>query len=385
MASENIYSLLFFFKAPKVVRFESVWIATFSSFVKLSLTIGCIYLMCQRSSYQIFDRSPISAVTVKVKPSPNCSRNSSTMRYFPKYNCIQSLYDVNDFILPATENSAVSITTRITEVEHTLKSCDNTTSGTKKSNCSSINATLIHSCFEKSRCILPPFYRDEYENGTIGRTQQLYWFNFSTTPEKINYQALDYILFVKNFVEFPQLGLARDNLAPDIVKKNYTNNCEYHPIDHPLCPKFRILKILEMIENDPDEYESMFMYGSLIEIKISWKCNLDRRSEPCEPKYLFQRLDVKPYRDNPYDPGSNFMTSRHFFRPKGRELHRVHTTIYNLHIIVSVTGEVGKFDLFQTTTSIGSFLVIGIFGTGTIVCDLIAAFFTNFKRVKYDR
>ncbi|CAF4422824.1 unnamed protein product, partial [Adineta steineri] len=59
------------------------------------------------------------------------------------------------------------------------------------------------------------------------------------------------------------------------------------------------------------------------------------------------------------------------------------THIYNLHIVVSVTGEAGRFDLFQTTTSIGSFL--GIFGTGAIVCDLFATFVTNFKRVRYER
>jgi hypothetical protein len=47
-----------------------------------------------------------------------------------------------------------------------------------------------------------------------------------------------------------------------------------------------------------------------------------------------------------------------------------------------VTGEAGRFDLFQATTSIGSF--IGIFGTGSIVCDLLARFITNFKRVRYD-
>jgi hypothetical protein len=168
----------------------------------------------------------------------------------------------------------------------------------------------------------------------------------------------------------------------DIKTKHNLRTCEYDPIENPLCPKFRISKILEMIEPDVREYERMFFYGSLIEIKISWKCDLDRGLKCCKPFYEFERLDVKPFEENPFDPGSNFLTSRHFFRPNDSELHRVHTQIYNLHIIVSVTGEAGRFDLFQTTTSIGSFL--GIFGTGSIVCDLIAAFITNFKRVKYD-
>ncbi len=367
-----------------MVRFESKWIASLSLIVKLSLAITCLYLMFQRSSYQIFDRSPISAVTIKVKPSSYCSSNPSIMDQFPEYNCTQSLYDVNDFILPPTENSAVSITTRMTEVKHVLRYCDNTTIGKKQNINSTENPIRLHQCYNKSRCILPPFYREQFENETMVKTQ-LCWFKSSDKIEKRNYQALDYVLFIKHFVEFPQLGLVRDNLKLDIVaNKGYINNCEYEPkINHSLCPKFRISKILEMVEEDPKEYEKMFHYGSLIEIKISWECNLDRRLELCNPHYKFQRLDIKPYQDNPYDPGSSFLTSRHFFRPNSNQLHRVHTTIYNLHIVVSVTGAVGKFDLFQTTTSIGSFL--GIVGTGTIVCDMIAAFFTNFKTVKYDR
>jgi hypothetical protein len=102
----------------------------------------------------------------------------------------------------------------------------------------------------------------------------------------------------------------------------------------------------------------------------------------CEPVYEFQRLDLQPYEDNPFEPGSNFFVSRHFYQPNDHELHRIHTRIYNLRIIVSVTGAAGRFDLFQTTTSIGSFL--GIFGTGSIVCDLLAAFISNFRRIKYD-
>jgi hypothetical protein len=298
----------------------------------------------------------------------------------PSY-CTQSLYDVNDFILPAVENSAVTIITRTIEIQHVLRLCDNRTSTKQHVPLSSSNVSM-HRCAHTAHCILPPFYRYENYNETNDGQLPLCWVRSPSIQMKRNYQALNYILFIKHFVEFPLLGLVRHNVLPDLVDKKYLDTCEYDPNEHPLCPKFRILKILQMIESNPHEYERMFFYGSLIEIKISWKCNLDRHLEYCEPQYQFQRLDIEPYEENPYDPGSSFLTSKHFFRPNSRELHRIHTKIYNLHIIVSVTGEVGRFDLFQTTTSIGSFL--GIFGTGTIVCDLIAAFFTNFKSVKYD-
>ena len=123
--------------------------------------------MCQRSSYQIFDRSPISAVTIKVKPSLTCSNNLSIMHYLPDYNCQQSSYDVNDFVIPPAENSATSIATRIVEIEHILKFCDNTTiSEIQNGNLSSTHVTSIHKCHDKKRCILPPAYRYQYENET---------------------------------------------------------------------------------------------------------------------------------------------------------------------------------------------------------------------------
>ncbi|CAF1162836.1 unnamed protein product [Rotaria sordida] len=377
------------YETEKVVRFESKWIGILSLIVKLSLAIGCLYLMFQRDSYQIFDRSPISVVTIKVKQSTNCSNNISIIRNIFNYNCTKSLYDVSDFIIPATENSAVSVTIRMIETEHVLKYCNDTIIKNTQQYSSLYNLS-IHKCSHQSRCILPPMYRyndddddddnDEYEN--ILNEGKLCWFKVLPTYERLNHQALDYILFIKHFVEFTQLGLVRHNLASDVITTDYLNRCEYDPDKYPLCPKFRILKILQMIETNPHEYELMFLHGSLIEIRITWRCNLDRELKYCEPVYEFQRLDIRPYEANPYDPGSNFLTSRHFFLPNGRELHRIHTHIYKLHIIVSVTGEAGRFDLFQTTTSIGSFL--GIFGTGSIVCDLIATFITNFKRVKYD-
>jgi hypothetical protein len=362
--------IVFSISAPKMVHFEAKWIGSLSLIIKLSLAIGCLYLMCQRNSYQIFDRSPISAVTIKVKQGSYCSSNSSIRQYFTKYNCTKSLFDVTDFILPSTENSAVSITTRIVEIEHILKYCNSTM---MKKNPTKYSSLTIHKCYHRSRCILPPFYRYEYDHEDRFDKQELCWFPLPLRNARFNYEALDYIIFIKHFVEFTQLN---------VLTTDYLDKCEYDAYEHPLCPKFRLLKILEMIETNPNEYEFMFYYGSLIEIKISWKCNLDRALKFCEPIYEFERLDIQPYDENPYDPGSNFLISKHFFRPNDRQLRRLHAHIYNLHIIVSVTGEAGRFDLFQTTTSIGSFL--GIFGTGAIVCDIIAAFLINLKQVKYD-
>ncbi|CAF5036230.1 unnamed protein product, partial [Rotaria sp. Silwood1] len=217
----------------KVVRFEAKWIGLVSLIVKLSLAISCLYLMFQRDSYQIFDRSPISAVTIKVKQSSICSNNISLIRNIFTYNCSKSLYDVNDFIIPSTENSAVSITTRMVEIQHILKYCNDTIIQNSEQYSSLYNSS-IHQCSHKARCILPPFYRsddndddNEYEN--ILNKEKLCWFRLLPTYERLNYQALDYIIFIKHFVEFTQLGLIRHNLVPDIITTDYLNTCEYDP------------------------------------------------------------------------------------------------------------------------------------------------------------
>lgn len=373
---------IFIFSAPKMVHFEKKWIGFLSLFIKLILGFTCLYLMFQRDSYQIFDRSPISAVTIKVKQSTFCSNTSFILKHYLKYDCSKLLYDVNDFIIPATENSAVSITTRIVEIEHILKYC-NETMVTENSNITSSPKGIIYRGDSETRAILPPLYRNnKHDHEDIFKNEKLCWFRLPSTPPRFNYDALDYIIFIKHFVEFTQLKLIRDNLMTDSKPKDYLENCEYDPYTDPLCPKFRLLKILQMLHTSPHEYELIFFYGSLIEITISWKCNLDRNIKYCEPYYEFQRLDIQPYQKNPYEPGSHFLTSRHFFRSNSPELHRIHTHIYNLHIVVSVTGEARKFDLFQTTTSIGSFL--GIFGTGALVCDFLAGFVRHLNQVKYD-
>lgn len=332
--------------------------------------------MFQRDSYQFFDRSPITAVTVKVKQGSYCSNRTIIFQYFPAYNCTKSLYDVNDYILPATENAAVSITTRMEDTEHILKECHHskTLPG---------YTSFAHQCYHESRCILHPFYRTKHDPDSFYKKRKLCWFLSPKQTIRWNYEALDYIIFIKHFIEFPLIGLVRHNLESHMITTNYLNTCEYDRKNHSLCPKFRVLKILQMVEPDPAKYHSMLFYGALIEIRISWKCDLDRSIKHCEPIYQFHRLDLQPYSSNPYDPGSNFLTSKHFFRSNNRQLHRIHTKIYKLHIIVSVTGEAGRFDLFQTTTSIGSFL--GIIGTGAIVCDILASSLSNFKRVKYDK
>lgn len=339
--------------------------------------------MWEAPSYQIFARSPISAVTIKVKFSGTCSRNSTLMSLFSEYNCTQSSYDVNDFIIPPTENSAISITTRITEIEHELRACNISTKRNRFYRKYALNnPAQKHSCNNDAQCILPPHYRDEYEKNLTNKTE-LCWFKLIEKPPKINYQAFDYVLFVKNYVEFTTPNFYLSNINSSVIPKSKIEDCEYDPKENPFCPKFRIIDILERIEDNATEHQSMFTNGSLIEIKINWQCNLDHNSKHCKPQYAFKRLDVRPFSANPFNPGSTFITSNHFFVENDQVLHRIHRNIYNLHIIVSVTGEVGKFDLFQTTTSIGSF--VGIFSAGTIACDLVAAFFTNFKRVKYDR
>ncbi|CAF4519808.1 unnamed protein product, partial [Didymodactylos carnosus] len=165
------------YETPKVVRFKSTSVAFLSHIIKLLLAVYCILLMFQQNSYQIFDRSPISAVTIRIKVSPNCSNHLN-------YSCTDPKDDAVDFIVPPQENSAISIVTRVIETEYVLRTCNK------------IDRINEHNCSVKQQCVIPPYYRQLLEK-TNQTLPPLCWHKFPSRT-KNNYDALSYVLFIKN-------------------------------------------------------------------------------------------------------------------------------------------------------------------------------------------
>ena len=114
--------------------------------------------------------------------------------------------------------------------------------------------------------------------------------------------ALNFTIFIKNFIEFPRFNVIRKNIE---ASASYLKRCNYDPVMHKTCPIFRVGTLLDIIE--PSQYEQMHMLktGGVIRVKIHWNCDLDKKLAYCKPEYSFGRLD-SPYREKSFSYGFNF-------------------------------------------------------------------------------
>ncbi|CAF4932745.1 unnamed protein product, partial [Rotaria socialis] len=172
--------------------------------------------------------------------------------------------------------------------------------------------------------------------------------------------ALDFRIFIKNFIEFPVFGVKHKNMVADLKP------CVFHPTDDKDCPIFPLDYIVNQAENDSNERDLMLQYGGVIGVKLNWICNLDRNIKMCKPQYSFARLDV-PYREKPFSVGFNFRYASTWKHERGQ--FRTLTKVYGLRFIIATSGKAGKFDFITLSLNIGS--LVGIFGLATFVCDII--------------
>ena len=114
--------------------------------------------------------------------------------------------------------------------------------------------------------------------------------------------AVNFTIFVKNFIEFPRFKVIRKNIQANAT---YLKQCNFDKTDHRTCPIFRVGTILDMVEADTTEQTNMLTFGGVIRVKIDWKCNLDKSLDNCIPEYSFGRLD-ESYKKEPFSQGFNF-------------------------------------------------------------------------------
>jgi len=120
-------------------------------------------------------------------------------------------------------------------------------------------------------------------------------------PEPIR-DALNFTIFVKNFIEFPRFKVIRKNIQQNAT---YLKKCNYDKGINKICPIFRVGTILDIVEPDDTEKNLMLKFGGVIRVKIDWKCNLDKPLDQCLPDYSFKRLDEQFSREN-FSQGFNF-------------------------------------------------------------------------------
>lgn len=170
--------------------------------------------------------------------------------------------------------------------------------GRVRSNVDSKNS-LTFSLFAIGRCL-----KRNDSKSVIGRCELEGWCpveNDRNIPEPI-FDALNFTIFVKNFIEFPRFKVIRKNIG---ANASYLRSCQYDSVKHKICPIFRVGTLLDIVEPDRKEQHLMLTLGGVIRVKIDWRCNLDISLDKCLPEYSFGRLDA-PYKEESFSQGFNF-------------------------------------------------------------------------------
>lgn len=352
------------YETPKIVTIHSISIALTCRIIQLLILIyGIVYLMIHKKGYQETNTSIISSITLKVKGiGYNQTGNNQTL-----------VIDGADYIVPPQENNALFLMTNFIRTDQEHSRCPESPDE-KISECLTDAHCQKNRDFQKAngkwtgRCRIKNTTFANKSRPLIGRCELEGWCpveNDRDIPKPIR-DALNFTIFIKNFIEFPRFQVIRKNIQQDA---NYLKKCNFDPFDHPICPIFRVGTILDLVESDPEEQLQMLTLGGVIRVKIDWKCNLDKPLNTCLPDYSFGRLDAK-YKEESFSQGFNFRFASHWKHEK--RSFRTLTKAFGLRFIISVSGQAGRFDVITLSLNIGS--LIGILGLATFICDIVALY-----------
>ncbi|CAF1154766.1 unnamed protein product [Adineta steineri] len=350
------------YETPKIVTIHSISIALTCRIIQLLILIyGIVYLMIIKKGYQDIDTSIISSITLKVKGiGYNQTAKNKTL-----------VIDGADYIVPPQENNALFLMTnfirtdqnhsKCAEAPEIFAHCTNDTRCRESTDSHKANGKWTGKC-------LPNSHQSSGSQEKIGLCELEGWCpveNDRGIPEPIQ-DALNFTIFVKNFIEFPRFKVIRKNIQRDA---KYLRNCSYDHKHHTECPIFRVGTILDLVEKDEAEQINILRLGGVIRIKIDWICNLDISLDKCVPVYSFGRLDA-PSKEENFSVGFNFRFASHWKHEN--QSFRTLTKAFGLRFIISVSGHAGRFDVIQLSLNIGS--LIGILGLATFICDIVALY-----------
>ncbi|KAL3227770.1 hypothetical protein MRX96_003734 [Rhipicephalus microplus] len=180
-------------------------------------------------------------------------------------------------------------------------------------------------------------------------------------------KARDFTVFVKNYVQFPLFKVRRRNI-PDHVNASYLRSCTYETRKSPLCPIFRVG---DMVERAGADFDKIARKGGVIQIMISWDCDLDYDPKHCLPEYSFLRLDDPDAR---VAQGFNFRYAKYY-----SDTTRSLVKAYGINFVVLVRGEAGRTSIIPIAVTLGSGL--GLLVVATVLCDFVVIHFDKRKKL----
>ncbi|CAF1163003.1 unnamed protein product [Rotaria sordida] len=293
------------YKIPKVVIIRSIPFTLVCRFVQcIILLYGILYLIFTYPTwYQEVNESIASTVIANIKG----------IYYNPIEQNQSLIIDNADYIVPSQEKDALFLMTNSIQTVQEYKRCSESFHARQRM------------CVNDSQCQLKMSLPSNNGKWTgrclkeIGRCELEGWCPVSDdyitpTPSR---DALNFNLFIKNFIEFKRFKLIKTNIA---INSSYFKVCNYDPIKDKTCPIFRLGTLLDMIEPDLHEQMNMLQY--------------DRSLDQCIPHYSFRRLDP-PFKQAKFSFGYNFRFASHW-KHENRSF-RTLTKAYGIRFIFSVS------------------------------------------------
>ncbi|GAB6019846.1 hypothetical protein CHUAL_001386 [Chamberlinius hualienensis] len=344
---QTALSKFFEYNTPQVVHIRSKKIGLLSRLVQLciiSYVIG--FVIIYKKGYQEFSEIS-SSVTTKLKgvAFPNYTNeiyNSHGVSYPDVY---RKVWDVADYVVVPMENNAFFVMTNAIITPNQQQSICPEDPQHPKAWCSPPNNTC-----KAGKAVV-------YGNGIMtGRC----------------IPAADHSRHVCEIQGWcpVELNIMPLRNIPDRADLQYLETCQFSSLADPLCPIFRLGTI---VREAGEDYEKIAIKGAVLNIIITWECNLDFDPDKyCKPSYSFRRLD---------DPNAKISNGWNFsyYGDNNRTLYKA----FGIRFMIEVRGRGGKFNIVPLLLNVGSGLAL--LGLSTIICDIIILYICKKKRYYYEK
>lgn len=378
-----VKSTLFMYETPKLVLIESRLIGVLHRLLQLALLgLVVVWIFILNRGYQHVDNGAVGGSTTKLKGVAYSNLSDERVG--------ERVWDSVDLHIPPQDNGAFFLTTNVI-----------VTRGQVQSVCADVEYTTR--CKNDSQC-LPlgePYHLGHglstgVCNVSTGQCMVESWcpVENDSLPEGGMSAALkhtkNFTVLIKNHVYFPYYKKGRSNLIEGITKTKL-RNCNYHPVDDPHCPIFRLGTIIGMAgrqsslpnrTKDDEEFDEMAIEGGVVSITIKWDCDFDYHESECKPEYAFARLDI--YQSQVASSGYNFRYPLYYVEDGIQKRQLVKA--YGILFIISTEATARAFNLKTFLLNVGSGLAL--LGIASIFSDVLLLHIhknrTYFKRFKMD-